>query len=32
LRALADALFVLLVEHDMLPDPVAEPGAKAARR
>ena len=32
LRALADALFDLLVEHDMLPDPVAEPGAKAARR
>ena len=32
LRALADALFDLLVENDMLPDPVAESGAKAARR
>ena len=32
LRALAEALFALLAEHDMLPDPVAEPAAKAARR
>jgi len=32
LRILADALLALLAEHDMLPDPVAVPGAQATRR
>jgi hypothetical protein len=31
LRVVADALFALLAEHDMLPDPVAVPGVQAAR-
>jgi lysophospholipase L1-like esterase len=31
LRAVADALFALLAEHDMLPDPVAVPAVQAAR-
>ena len=31
LRIVADALFALLAEHDMLPDPVAVPDAQARR-
>ena len=31
LRVVADALFALLAEHDMLPDPVAVPAVQAAR-
>jgi lysophospholipase L1-like esterase len=31
LRIVADALFALLAEHDMLPAPVAVPGTQAAR-
>jgi lysophospholipase L1-like esterase len=31
LRIVADALFALLAEHDMLPAPVVAPGAQAAR-
>jgi len=31
LRAVADALFALLAEHEMLPDPVAVPAVQAAR-
>jgi lysophospholipase L1-like esterase len=32
LRIVTDALFAFLAEHDMLPEPVAAPGAEAARR
>jgi lysophospholipase L1-like esterase len=31
LRIIADALFALMAEHDMLPEPLAAPGAQAAR-
>jgi len=31
LRVVTDALFALLAEHDMLPDPVAVPAVQAAR-